>query len=478
MKKLKSLLAPLFIFFQKNKESQINDLLNDIRHNRAELRAFFQQMPKGADLHHHYSGSVYAETYIQTVETENLWLNTETLKISKGEEDIREKELWYKISSLKEKGLWEDIKEELLRTWSVKDYPRGSLLPPDLHFFNTFFGFEIPASMNIATGLNELKTRAINEGVQYIETIFMIVPFQESKSPEQDYNQILTELQRKKSGKIQDSLNVLAEHYLTDAEFDTSIIKYNKFVADVHEGIDDDKFMMRYQNYVIRVLPPTDVFKSLLAAFSSASKSDLIVGVNIVATEHDSTSMNDYWLHMQMFKFCRQLFPDVKYAMHAGELKLGLVKPEELSWHVEAAVEVAGAYRIGHGVDIMYETNRKRVLKYMRENNIAIEINLSSNEFILGIKGYDHPVTIYVKHKVPIVICSDDAGGLRSDLTEQFVLLANRYPEISYSRIKEYIFNSIRYSFLNSKDKLKIEKALKTQLDTFEKNLINEFTVH
>ena len=30
----------------------------------AELTLFFTQMPKGGDLHHHYSGSVYAESYV------------------------------------------------------------------------------------------------------------------------------------------------------------------------------------------------------------------------------------------------------------------------------------------------------------------------------------------------------------------------------------------------------------------------------
>jgi adenosine deaminase len=34
----------------------------------AELAMFFNNMPKGADLHHHYSGSIYAEQYLEWVD--------------------------------------------------------------------------------------------------------------------------------------------------------------------------------------------------------------------------------------------------------------------------------------------------------------------------------------------------------------------------------------------------------------------------
>ena len=33
------------------------------KNDKAKLTFFFSQMPKGGDLHHHYSGAIYAETY-------------------------------------------------------------------------------------------------------------------------------------------------------------------------------------------------------------------------------------------------------------------------------------------------------------------------------------------------------------------------------------------------------------------------------
>ncbi len=45
------------------------------------------------------------------------------------------------------------------------------------------------------------------------------------------------------------------------------------------------------------------------------------------------------------------------------------------------------AERIGHGVDVMYEDDPRDLLKEMVEKHVMIEINLSSNEAILGVEG-------------------------------------------------------------------------------------------
>lgn len=148
--------------------------------------------------------------------------------------------------------------------------------------------------------------------------------------------------------------------------------------------------------------------------------------------------------------------------MHAGELALGLVPPEELSWHINGAVYIAGAHRIGHGVDMAYEEKSYDLLRFMSKNNIPIEINLSSNEFILKVKENRHPISLYNQFEVPIVISTDDAGILRTNMTEQYVLLAKRYPAISYSDIKQFVYNSINYSFIQDPE---VKKQLFLDLD-------------
>jgi len=99
-------------------------------------------------------------------------------------------------------------------------------------------------------------------------------------------------------------------------------------------------------------------------------------------------------------------------------------------------------------VDIMWELNSDQILKEMARNHVAIEIMPVSNQEILGVTGKDHPFPIYYSRGVPIVLASDDAGVLRTDLSEQFVVIASEYPTIKYQDFKKFVRNSIEYSFL------------------------------
>ena len=98
-------------------------------------------------------------------------------------------------------------------------------------------------------------------------------------------------------------------------------------------------------------------------------------------------------------------------------------------------------------------------------------INLTSNEFILGVKGDEHPLTLYRKYKVPYVISTDDAGILRTDLTQQYVLLAQRYPSVTYDEIKTVVMNSIVYSFMEDEKKAQIRTLVLERFEEFERNI-------
>jgi len=65
---------------------------------------------------------------------------------------------------------------------------------------------------------------------------------------------------------------------------------------------------LRYQLCIYtRVINPTLVFRKMLLAFEATAliPAKLIGGVNIFGAENNDISMRDYWLHMQMFKYCR-----------------------------------------------------------------------------------------------------------------------------------------------------------------------------
>lgn len=468
MKLLQTLFFAFLINFSYSQST--NDYFEKIRNNEAELTAFFSQMPKGGDLHHHFSGSIYAEPLLQHAITENFYLNTETMDVSKERPSTGN---WEQFSTLKNNGTLDAYKQKIMQKWSVKDYNHVDY-PSDKLFFESFMKFEPAIKGNFGPGLLELKNRAISENVSYIETQLSTIPTTMNTDDLTPFNVRLRKLALAKDEKaITKALDSLYSSLIKKNAASYANDFNTNFVAKLHNDlkIDDKQFTMRYQNFVLRFMEPVDLFKNLVIAFISADQSPLMAGVNIVSPEDGETSMKDYWLHMLLFKYCHSRYPNVKYTMHAGELTLGLVQPEELTWHIGAAVYTAGANRIGHGVDIAYEKDSYDLLRYMAKKSIPIEINLVSNEFILKVKESRHPLTLYKNFDVPIVISTDDAGILRTNMTEQYVLLTKRYKDVSYTDIKQYVYNSINYSFIKEASvKKQLLKDLDNRFKAFEAN--------
>ncbi len=437
----------------------------------AELTLFFSQMPKGADLHHHYSGSIYAEQYVQWLDGLNFCVDKHTYVIETRKEVVEAQRAKPKDerSCLGTKEVFADdfTYRELLQRWSSKDFDNHGAIqpPPDRQFFQTFGFFGAVSNTNFALGLQELKKRAIQENVSYIETMFKMAPPTFSA----DFDAQIAQAGGDEA-RLAAAMGAWAEKLGQDPAFNASLKDYVAKIDTAAAGIDDERFTMRYQNYVLRLLSPSLVFSSMVLAFKAAEQSPLIVGVNIVGQESNHVSMRDYSLHMKMFQFLKKQYPNVKLALHAGELALGDVPPDGLRFHIDEALNVAGANRIGHGIDLAHESNAMAIMKTMRERDVPVEINLTSNSFISGIRGDNHPVTIYRKYGVPYVISTDDQGVTRHTLAQEYTLFASRYKP-SYAEIKKASYNGIRYSFLEQADKARLNKQLDERFAAFEANI-------
>jgi adenosine deaminase len=169
--------------------------------------------------------------------------------------------------------------------------------------------------------------------------------------------------------------------------------------------------------------------------------------------------MRDYALQMKMVEYLHSVYPKVHISLHAGELAPGLVPPEGLRFHVRQAVEEGHSERIGHGVDVMYEDNAQALLKEMAQKHVMVEINLSSNEGILGIKGAEHPFPIYRAAHVPVALSTDDEGVSRIELTHEYVRAALDY-HLTYQDLKQLARTGMEHNFLPG-------PSLWTKPDTF-----------
>jgi adenosine deaminase len=95
----------------------------------------------------------------------------------------------------------------------------------------------------------------------------------------------------------------------------------------------------------------------------------------------------------------------------------------------------------------MNEDDPTGLLKEMAAKHVMVEINLSSNEGILGVKGAQHPFPLYRAAHVPVALSTDDEGVSRIDLTNEYVRAALDY-HLSYADLKELARTGLEHSFL------------------------------
>ncbi len=91
------------------------------------------------------------------------------------------------------------------------------------------------------------------------------------------------------------------------------------------------------------------------------------------------------------------------------------------------------------------------LLKELAQKHVMIEINLSSNEGILGMKGAEHPFPIYFAAKVPVALSTDDEGVSRIDLTHEYVRAALDY-NLTYENLKQLARTGMEHDFLPGRE--------------------------
>jgi len=213
------------------------------------------------------------------------------------------------------------------------------------------------------------------------------------------------------------------------------------------DAADACKVELRIVYQVLRGLPKEVVYAQLVLAFEAASADPAhIVAVNLVMPEDGIVAMRDYALHMRMVKYLHEVYPSVHITLHAGELAYGLVPPDELCCHVRLAVE-AGAERIGHGADVMYEDRPHGLMKMLAAKHVLVETSLTSNDLILGMTGNHHPFPLFRQFGVPVALSTDDEGVSRIDLTHEYVRAVETYG-LKYEDLKKMARASLEHAFL------------------------------
>jgi adenosine deaminase len=412
----------------------------ELRKSPLELHAFLYAMPKGGDLHNHLSGAVYAESFLRAAAAEGLCINVRLLALAPRAPGGCADGQVPAANAQNDNTL----ANSLIDSFSMRDFVPSAGRSAHDHFFDTFNKFGAVDSTQFVA---EVAARAAGQNESYLELMAL-----------------------SGGGAIAN----LGKQVGLDADFETTHQKLDaaglgKAVAALRSRVDEMEAQrrqmlgcdqnprsapclveVRYVYQVLREFPKEQTFAQVLGGFALAASDPRVVAVNFVQPEDGLVSMRDYHLQMTMVEFARKLYPSVHITLHAGELAPGLVPPEGLRFHIREAVELGHAERIGHGVDVMYERDPVGLLKEMRAKNILVEINLTSNDVILGVSGDKHPFPVYRQYGVPVALSTDDEGVSRSQLTEEYERAVLTY-HLTYSDLKRLVRNSLEYSFAPGK---------------------------
>jgi len=426
-------------------EQKTAGYFESIRKSPPKQMAFLLKMPKGADLHNHLSGSIYAERYIQWAAEKGLCINTRTMTLSVPASPSKcDSEQTPASAALTNSVLY----RQMIDAWSMRNWQLSGQSGHD-QFFDAFGKFGPATYNNNGSMLAEAVKSAARGKVSYVELMLTpdgtptgVASSQIGQKVGWDGNFEAT-LNKLKANGIENAAAIGIKN-LHDMEAEKNrLLKCGTPQADAGCSV-----TVRYVAQVSRNSAPGQVYAQIVTGLALASDpQSKVVATNLVQGEDGLNSMQNFSLHMQMLKFLRPLYPHAKVTLHAGELAPGLVPPDGLSFHIRESVMIARADRIGHGVDIMHETEPFELLKEMARRNVMVEICLTSNDVILGVSGTRHPLATYLEYGVPVALATDDEGVARSEISMEFLKAAEEQG-LGYVQLKTMARNSLQYAFV------------------------------
>jgi adenosine deaminase len=423
---------------QRTAEERTARYFDAIRAQPPELVAFLREMPKGADLHSHLSGAIYAESFLRWAAEDGGCVSRRGLRIinapcSPTPDTVRA------ADAIADAALY----GALIDAFSMRNWTPAQRSGHD-QFFDTFGRLNAQARR---TGdmLAEAQARGAADRVSYLELMQTLDGgVARSMGLSVGWTGDL--------GRMRDTLLAAGLERtvvpLARARLDSLEARRDTVLGCGTAAADPGcAVTVRWLYQVSRASLPQQVYAQILLGFLLTRADPRIVGFNLVQPEDNPVAMRDYSLQMRMIGFLRALYPGVRVSLHAGELAPGLVPPEGTRFHIREAVEVAGASRIGHGVDVMWEDRPHELLAEMASRGVMVEINLSSNDLILGVSGDEHPLRSYRAAGVPVALSTDDEGVARGTMNTEY-LRAAREQGLGYRALKTMARTGLQHAFI------------------------------
>ena len=427
-----------------------------------ELIAFLRRFPKGADLHNHASGAVYSDYVIDAARTKGLRYDPRSRGFTASEEDHTVSLDQLESDAAMLKAFFETVS---MRGWYANTDDGHH------HFFQTFSHLG-SARRTQAQVLAEIVRRNRYQNVNYLELMMNPAPW----ATWGRFFEIFNELDL---DNLPGSLAPF-EPLIEDPAIRRSFTEYvDELEAKVSRqlglspalGEKQSDIAVGYIGSLLRTGPTERFFRSAVVVFTAMQADDRIVALNIVAPEDHPASRRQFDDQMKILDFLWRRFDEPAITLHAGELTLRYAPVASMWDRIRRSIDDGHARRIGHGISIGWERDVVGLLQQMAKDEVLVEINLTSNESILGVRDDAHPFELYRRAGVPVCLTTDDEGVSRSNLTMEYVKATQRY-DLGYDDIKAISRDCLAYSFLPKDAKAERLAMLDTAFARFEKSLV------
>jgi adenosine deaminase len=393
-----------------------------------QLEQLMIAFPKGADLHLHAAGAVRTETIIDMGLSGHYCIDPATQKASVLTKLGCEKGAIPFKTYLKNP----EHRRVLLDAWSMEDFKESDKEDGKTHFFSTFDKFEIILMNDWPEAMADLALQASQNHIQYLELMLQAVGNKPLANDVGDTADVDHVLQNK---AVQ---NYIQQNIAFFSQLNAKTELYKQ------EGAKAVKLAWVLE--VRRNHPFKQVALDAIEAFAIANEVPDIVAINMVEAEYGKFAEKDYLKQMEFMASLHERYPNVMIVIHAGEVPQNMVKNSKVP-HVLTALNLLHPVRIGHATTIEFENNHQKTLQLLSQKDVAVEINLSSNDEILGIKGKEHPLVRLLKQNVPVVLSSDDPGVSRNSLSHEYARAVVEH-HLSLTDLIQVSRNSLTYSLL------------------------------
>ena len=276
--------------------------------------------------------------------------------------------------------------------------------------------------------------------------------------PEQDIkNMIITMLKDDENTKFknitlrQDKLLWIAREYkrqgIQYVEItDTDLAKANgpaiKLIEELHQILPEIeketgvkiRFLVGLRRIPLTIIKDQIIggnyLRENLDVLKAVAKSPYIVGSDFIGEEiNDITDLKP--AIQELVEYVYEQDPNFTIRIHAGEndsLRDNVAKSIECVKKSLKPGQQMPRVRLGHGLytaDLNSEEG-KRLIKEMKENNITLEFQLTSNVRLNNLNNLEkHPLKIYLKNNIRCVQGTDGCGAYGTDTIDEQLALSN-----------------------------------------------------